>query len=258
LSAISWCDKLASTPGVGVGLDWAYLPSSHYQQAMTPVTSKWVDDEKQAFNIDSQDAYTVAFTSFDGFHYGFNSSRIYTEFRHRMKYLPQSAGPPTAELISKPLPYTQLLPLISDRLIEATRLVVAGSERTLKRVGIVATTAVIEDEAPPGVRRFIDYICRPWAVKADNYNIDITSKLPKSPKSEWSDRCQHVVTKPEHGDGLVTFKLDYQRVFDSPKTLSIKLLDEILQKARIDALKYFEDVGQGERFDENIIADRVK
>ena len=251
---MSWCDKLASTPGMGLVLDWEYLPSAYFQQVMAPVTAKWVDDEKQAFSVENQDAFSLSFTSLDGFHYGFNSSRIYTEFRHRLKYQAQSAGPPTAELITKPLPYTQLLPLISDRLVEATRLVVAGKERILKRIGIIATTTVSEDDAPPGVRRFIDYICRPWGVQADSYSIDITSKLPKGPKAEWSDRCQHAVTKLEHGDGLITFRFDYQRIFDKPKALSIKLLDGDLQKVRVDALKYFEDVGQGERFDENIIA----
>src|SRR5579859_4845596 len=98
---MSWCDKLSSTPGVGITLDWAYYPASHYLQSMMPVTSKWVDKEKQYFNIESQDAFAVAFTSFEGEHYAFNSSQIYTDFRHRLRYVPQSAGPPIAELLSK-------------------------------------------------------------------------------------------------------------------------------------------------------------
>lgn len=241
---------------MGVTLDWAYFPSVHYQEAMMPVAANLVENEKQAFTIDLQDAFQYAFTSFDGFHYAFNSSQIYAEFRHRLKYLSQSGGPPTAELISKPLPYTQLLPQIADRLIEATRLVVGGKERILKRVGVVATTAVSEADAPPGIRRFVEYIGRPWGHNADSFQIDIVSKLPKSEKAEWSDRCQHNVSKAEHGDGLINFRLDFHRTFDNPKPLSIKLLDDDLKKVRIDALKYFEDVGQGERFDENIISSR--
>lgn len=258
MAEISWCDKLASTPGIGLTLDGAYFPSAHYQEALMPITAQWVDRDKPAFAVEQQDSFNFAITSHDGFHYAFNPAQIYCEFRHRLRYMPQSAGPPTAELMSKPLPFTQLLPKISERLVEATRLVVDGTSRTLRRVGVVATTVVSDDEAPPGIRRFIDYMSRPWTTTPYMFNVDITAILPKSPKAEWEDRCQHAVTKLEHGDGLLTIRLDYHRTFDAPKMLSIGLLDETLKKLRVDALKYFEDVGQGERFDENIICGRSK
>ena len=258
MAEISWCDKLASTPGMGITLDWEFLPSVRYQEAMMPVTAKWVDKEKQAFTVDQQDAFSLTFTSFDGFHYAFNSSQIYCEFRHRLKYQAQSAGPPTAELASKPLPYTQMLPQISDRLVQAARLVATGNQRALVRVGVVSATAVKEDEAPPGIRRYIAYMGRPWTAAPHAFTMDVTSILPRTPKAEWEDRCQHVVTKVEHGDELINIRLDFHRRFDSPKALSVGLLDDILKRLRADALKYFEDVGQGERFDESIINDRSK
>jgi hypothetical protein len=115
---------------------------------------------------------------------------------------------------------------------------------------------VSQDEAPPGIRRYIDYMARPWSADLRAFNMDVTSTLPRRPKAEWEDRCQHTVTKVEHGDGLIQIRLDYSRSFDSPKALSIGLLDGILGRLRDDALMYFEDIGQGGSFDENIIGAR--
>jgi len=247
---------LASTPGVGITLDDLFAPSSALLAALTPISSKWVEKEKPAFVIEGQDPFTVALTTFDGFHYGLNQRQIYVEFRHRVKLEPQSAGPPIAVMVSKPMPFTRLLPEVQERLVEAAGLVVGGTERLLHRVGVVCSTTVLEEEAPPGIVRFLDYIQQPWGVTADAYAIDVTSKLPikDKKKSGILDRCQHAVSKQEFGDGLVNIKLDWQRRFDPPLKLSVKLLGDILDEAQEDALDYFEDVGQGDRFDAAILS----
>jgi hypothetical protein len=259
VSDTSWCDKVAATPGVGVTLDWSYIPSQNYLEAIRPITANWVerDKDRQAFVIDLQDAFALSVTAHDGFNYQFNSSQFYTEFRHRVRFQPRSAGPPTAEVLSRPLPFTQALPEISKRLVDATRYVTdsTGKNRKLRRIGIVTNALVAEDEAPPGIIEFIEYIKRPWKGSADGYSIDITSKLPRRSKDPWFDRCKHTVIKEENNDGLLSIRLDYARSFDPVKDLSVALLDGLLEKTRHDALGYFEDIGKGGRFDEDIIAE---
>jgi hypothetical protein len=255
LAEISWCDKLASTPGIGITLDWMFTPSVSFLEAIKPITCNWVDKNKQTFTIDHQDAFVLSLTSMDGFNYQFSSSQIYCEFRHRARFRQQSAGPPTAEMLSKPLPFTQLLPEISKRVADATRYVIASSARKLQKVGVVATTIVTAEQAPPGIGRFIGYVGRPWRTSPDAFTIDVTSKLPKRKKDDFQDRCQHTISKAENNEDLINIRLDYQRDFDIPRDLSIALLDGILQKVRADALSYFEDIGQGDRFDEEIISE---
>jgi hypothetical protein len=252
VSETSWCDKLASTPGLGLVLDWSYLPGSHYQQAMMPVTAKMVENDAQAFNIDHIDPYSFAFTSADGFHYSFNSSRIYVEYRHRLRYVPQSAGPPTAELVSKPLPYTKLLSQITERLIAATQLVCSSGQRVLRRAGIVSATAVSQEDVPPGIRRYVQYMSKPWGKESNNYSVSVVAEVAPRGKDNWYDRCEHLVAKGEAEDALVNIRLDYNRAYEPEQNLTFSQLDGMLKNLRSSALAYFEDVAQGERFDDNI------
>lgn len=248
----SWCDKLASTPGVGLTLDWSYLPSSYYQQAMMPVTAKMVENDVQGFNIEHLDPYSFAFTSNDGFHYAFNSSRIFVEYRHRLKYVPQSAGPPIAELVSKPLPYTKLLSQITERLTAAAQLVCGSGHRVLRRAGIISSTTVSQDDIPPGIRRYLQYMSKPWGRPANTYNISVVSDVAVSGKSAWTDKCEHAVAKADTEEALINIRLDYNRSYDPEQNLNLPQLDGMLKNLRSSALAYFEDIAQGERFDDNI------
>ena len=217
-----------------------------------PVTAKMVENETQAFNIDHIDPFSFAFTSFDGFHYAFNSSRIFVEYRHRLKYVPQSAGPPTAELVSKPLPYTKLLSQLTERLTAATQLVCGSGHRVLRRAGILSSTAVSQEDIPPGIRRYVDYMSKPWGKPSNGYNMSVLSEVSGNGKGTWHDRCEHSVAKSDSDDALINIKLDYIRSYDPEQNLNFPQLDGMLKNLRSSALAYFEDVAQGERFDDNI------
>ncbi len=188
---MSWCDKLASTPAVGFTIDWHFATSSAILQAFSPILDKLVQDNKQMFTVERQEPFIVVFITNDGFQYSIEPSKIAVSFRHRLKVKHTSGGPPTMELLSRPLPFSKLLPNVSKRLIEATLLLPGTKTRTVTRIGIVSTTLVAEDEVPPGVARFIKYIGRPWKGSVDNFNVQIVADLDKTPK--WSDRCVHLL-----------------------------------------------------------------
>jgi hypothetical protein len=248
---VSWCDKLASTPGVGVKLDKSFVPAATMLEPLAPIVSTWVDQEtdKPAFSIDHQDLYSCALTSIDGYHYVIGPETLGVEFRHRLKYRPQSAGPPTAELISKPAPFTELLPEVTKRLLELVRLVTKGQPRKLLRIGVYSTTVVVENQMPPGIDRFLKYASKPWDASLDFYDLQLTSKLPKTKRTIDYDRCIHAIQKSEDGEGLVNIRLDWQRYLGKERSLSPTTLPELIEGTAADALSYFEDIGQGERFD---------
>lgn len=250
---MSWCDKLASTPALGVRLDKRFAPIGKLLEPLTPIVSTWIDKEndRPGFTIDPpQDLFSGNLTTLDGFHYIFGYETFAVEFQHRMRFRTQSAGPPTAELLSKPAPYTDVLEDVTKRLLDMLSLVTAGMTRKLLRIGVVSTTVVSEDEMPPGVRRFIRYVAKPWDASLDHFNIDVTSMLPKVKHTAHFDRCTHLITKPENGEPLVTIRLDWQRFLPEDRTLSSKSLPELVEHAKADALAYFEDIGEGARFDE--------
>lgn len=251
---MSWCDKLAATPGIGVKLDKSFAPLAALLEPLTPVISRWVDakTDKPAFSVDTPpDAFSCSLTTYDGYQYVVGPDQLAVEFKYRMRVKPQSAGPPIAEMLSEPLPYTELLPKITERVLELVRLTTTGKPRKLLRIGVITTTLVSMDEAPPGIIRFLNHVSKPWSGSPEFFNIEVTAKLAKRKGTADFDRCIHVLQRQEGSENdLLTIRLDWQRKFGADKNLSMTSLPELLESAKEDALAYFEDVAQGERFDD--------
>jgi hypothetical protein len=168
-----------------------------------------------------------------------------------MKIKPMSAGPPIAELTSTPLPFSTLISEISNRLIETTLLLPGIGNRKVKWIGIVSTTALDNAAIPPGIARLIKYIGRPWQGKVENYHIEIVSELRKG--SESIDRCIHVLRKQDDPDQLTTIKFDWQRWLSPSRAAHADTLPELLRNAENSAMAYFEELAEGNRFDEDIL-----
>ena len=248
---MSWCDKLASTPSVGFKLDQHFAAGDVILHALSPLLDKWVKGEKRPFRIDKSEAFNLEFTADNGFHYGIDPSKIHVSFSHIMTAKAVSGGPPIMEMLSSPLPFSKLLPEVSRRLTEATLLIPSTKNRTLTRVGVIATTVVAEDDLPPGIIRFIKYLGRPWSGCVDGFTYQIISEIDKT--SRWSDRCIHFLSKPDDPEQLLTLKFDWQRSFVSGRPVTSDSLKEVLASAQKASNQYFEELAEGSRFDEDLI-----
>jgi hypothetical protein len=249
--ASSWCDKLASVPSAGFRLDPHYASSDAILDGLTPTLNPLFQGEKARFSIGHQASFEVRIDTDEGFQYSIDPIKTAVAFRHRMRARTVSGGPPTMEMISKPLPFTQLLPEVFKRLVSTTLVVPALKDRKVVRVGVISATAIGEDQMPPGIARFIEYIGRPWKGSAEQYDIQILSNLQSA--SGHQDRCIHHVKKTEDPDQLIAVSLDWQRLFDAGQPIDRAKLQEIAAQAEKAALAYFEDVAEGKRFDEKLI-----
>lgn len=245
---MSWCDKLASTPTVGFTLDSHFASSSDILDIFISIFDSLVTEETPKFNVERQGSFDVTFNTEEGFQYSMTPSKIVVTFNHRMKLKAVSGGPPMMEMLSVPAPYTTLLAEASRRLSIATSLLMKLKTRTVHRVGVVATTRVALDEIPPGIARFIEHIGRPWQ-SLEAYNVQMMASLDRVP--EWSDRCIHHVVRYEKADELPLLVFDWQRTFSKRRAVTSGTLETILSDARTAALKYFEELAEGNRFDEN-------
>jgi hypothetical protein len=248
---LTWCDKLASTPAIGFGLDSHLLPSASILAALAPVFNKWVDGEKINFTMNKLDAFGFEITSNDGFQYGVDHSRIFIEFIHRMRMKVVSAGPPVAELTSTPLPYSTLFSEISRRLIEATMLLPGLENRKVTRIGVVSTTALDDAVMPPGIARLVKYMSRPWQGNLQQYHFELVSELRKG--SGTLDKCIHTLRKPDDPDQPTTVRFDWQRSLDPSRAVHADILRDLLRGAETAAMAYFEELAEGNRFDEDIL-----
>lgn len=252
---MSWCDKLASTPAVGFRFSPHHQSADSILHAISPLLDKWAKPLEQGFTIERHESFGIHLLTDDGFQYVVDARRMFVEFKHRLRIKPQSGGPPIAEMLSKPRQFTSMLPEVSSRLIEAFSLINGPRSQMLERVGIVTTTPIEGNEAPPGVIRLIQYLTKPWSDGLDNYQITISSNLKKT--EEYVERCIHTIIRPEDPDQLMTIKFDWQRVFTNPIVATEEILKKQVASAEVDALKYFEELGEGSRFDERILGNQA-
>jgi hypothetical protein len=113
-----------------------------------------------------------------------------------------------------------------------------------------------ESDLPPGIKRLISYMGRPWKESLDNFNISIAGTIAET--STTIDRCLHQVTKPEEKEELMTLQFDWQRLFKEERTTTPDSLKRILEDAKEQALEYFEELAEGSRFDEDLIRESTR
>jgi hypothetical protein len=244
---MSWCDKLASTPAVGFGLNPNIVSSGALLDAFSPKLSPLITDEKARFSIDQTGPHGLTFTTEDGFQTAIDANKIAVTFVHRLSAKQVSGGPPQLELLSLTRPYTELLPMVCTKLIEDTLTIPNSRTRSVHRVGIVTTTAIAEEEAPPGIIRFLDYMRDPWGTIFPAFSFNFTSELDSTPHRR--DVCNHTVIRASGLGALLNMSFDWQRSFMQPRPMSQSTLEEIVLEAEEAALAYFEELAQGNRFD---------
>lgn len=247
---MSWCDKLYSVPSAGITLEPHFASGDALLSSVTPILNSI--DSKSAITVDKHESFVFAFSIDSGFSYGLEHSRVYVSFQHRMRFRAVSGGLPVGELISTAQPYTQMLSTVIDRLVDVSVLLPEFKRRPVHRVGIVSTTEVDESDLPPGIARFISYLGRPWKDKIGELNINITSIVGKGPNHE--DYCVHHIVRKESSQDLLVVKLDWQRRFHSPRIFIRSDLEKEMRSCEKASIDYFEDVAEGNRFDEQILS----
>src|SRR5208337_3481586 len=245
---MSWCDKLGSTPSIGYQLDWHSLPSDILLNALSPAVDLMVDGDQQQFSIDLKDALRLTLTSFDGYQYGFEPTKIFVGFVHRATTRIVSGGLPTLVLSSKTVPYTALLDELEFKLLSTMEIINRIKTRRLAGIGIVSTTVTDRTELPPGIERILVYAGKPWKGKLRSLTFQAQAVLQEN--DNHSDRCIHMIFKSQKDDDPLQIVFDYQRIYKRPQDIESNRLRAATEGLKRDALEYFEQLAQGDRFDE--------
>lgn len=247
---MTWCDKLASTPGVGFQFDPLYVSGDAILNALHRHLDTWGSADKPPFSVPSMEAFKVDIQHDNGFLYQFDALRASITFQHRMKLAHTSGGLPRAELISSPQPYSKLLTEAEQKLIDMTLDLPGANTRVVRRIGIISQTHVAFDDLPPGIAKFINYMSRPWSDDVYGYSIQITGSTKTNDK--FKERCIHTVVKPEDDGELLNISFDWQRKLIKPIPVDRDILVKEMASAEKSALEYFEDLAIGNLFDERI------
>lgn len=222
---------------------------------MAPILNRIPEAQAKHIGVEHPStAFAAAFTTNDGFKYDLNHSSCAVGFTHRIRYRNVPGGLPVMDILSQAMPYTKLLPIVCSKLIEAALLLpgVSSGGRTISRVGIVSTTIIDMDTLPPGIRRLVEYMGRPWKGKFDTFNMNLTATITES--EDVKDRCKHQIVLPDDKEQPMTLLFDWQRIFSKPRAASSSESSKILDDAQKSALQYFEEIAEGSRFDEDILS----
>ncbi len=251
----SWCDKLGSTPMVGFRFAHHFAPTQKIFDAVGPVLDRFAGRVRPKFSVENSTAFAAAFTTNEGYAYSADHAKASVGFQYRMKGVPMSGAVPRVELTAEPRPYSELLPEVSKRLVEFAILLPNIGNRPFNRVGIVTNTIVAYEEAPPGIINYINYMSRPWNKTAQGYNFNILIDLDEGQR--WTDRCSHMVARPDEPESddedLIQLTFDWHRIFKQERAASRGNLEEAIHDASKTALEYFEQLGIGSQFDEQVI-----
>ncbi|WP_125469936.1 hypothetical protein [Caulobacter vibrioides] len=253
---MSWCDKLASTPTVGLRFTPLVTPSEALIASLSPILSDLFRDDKPEFNIEAQDPLSLTLITNDGYRYGIDATKVFVSFHHRHRLVPVSGDLPRLELLSEAKPYTALLNDAVERIKRATILLPNLNKRKINRIGIISSTGVDECDLPPGIARILEYVKRPFPQGISQMNFQVTNIIDKN--KDYTDKCIYQIIKPldTAEDQIMTLSFDWQREFHNERPVTEKSLDAICEEGRHCALEYFEHIGEGVDFDEQIISER--
>ncbi|WP_149762722.1 hypothetical protein [Neomesorhizobium albiziae] len=250
---MSWCDKLASTPTIGFFLEPHFAPSDAVVNAVTPMLDRWISGRKLEFNVTHQETFRVDIQHENGFIYRVEPTKLSLQFQHRLRLRPTSGALPVAEFISHPHPFTRLLEEASESIIEMALLLPSGpKKRSVTQIGVVSTTQVNDEDLPPGLKRLIEFLGKPWPKGLSGYSVRMTADITET--STYADRCIHNISRSsdDENDDLITLQFDYQRYSTSPTPLMRDALKREVASATKGALAYFETLAVGDMFDEQI------
>ncbi len=247
---MTWCDKLASQPTVGLQLDPFYCGNETILTNMAGLVATWGTPEKPEFSTEVPDIFRLNIQRENGFLLSFDSSRASVQFQHRMMLKHVSGGSPTAQLISSEKVFTSLMADAAEMLVDATLRLPEINRRNVRRIGIQSITIVSIEDLPPGLIRLLEYVTRPFGGTVNGLNFTIISELGEN--ESHSDRCIHAISKPDDEEGLITLRLDWQRTLKKPILANKGNIERHYSAARDSAIDYFEELAVGDAFDGKI------
>jgi hypothetical protein len=71
----------------------------------------------------------------------------------------------------------------------------------------------------------------------------------------WVDKCLHQATKSDDPEKLLNVVFDFHRRLKAGNPINKDSLSSLINHCSTDALRYFEELAEGDRFDEHVGSD---
>lgn len=118
------------------------------------------------------------------------------------------------------------------------------------RIGIFTDTTLDEEALPPGIVSWISNLGKMF-LKGELTTISSNYTVKLNNTDVYRDQCHHFINfdqySPENG---YQFKLDWQRIYNTPVTLEYKNVLNDIASCKDEAFAYFQNFGEGGFHDE--------
>lgn len=241
---MSWLDLVLASPAIGVTIEPAFRSQHKLVERTSPLMRRWTD-EKIEVTLGAKDMLSIHIGSSKGVVLQATNTDLVAVQQWAPKLKPQAGGLPTLDVVEV-VPFSAALQQLQAEFQRFTEHVVDEDETGLVRCGLVADCHIDTSVAPPAVLRLLEHLEYPWVKGAGRFDVTILAILSEG--NDRRDQCHHSVTLDRlDGDPKdLKLRLDWQRVFTSPKKLKSKQLLETVAAAIPDALGYFDTFGNGQ------------
>jgi hypothetical protein len=238
---MSWCDKLSSVPTVGARFTPKLFSADAIIETINPLLSRFADKRKLLFEV-VRSSNNLTFNMPDGFNYFFDYNRINVGYAYRIDIEQTSGGLPRLDISNEVIPFEVAAAECARRLAEIVAIFPDTRERDLVATGVVSNTSVSVGDAPPGLRRLVEYFSQPWGT-IDALAFQVVGLVEKTEK--WRDRCSYQLAIAEAEEEKVPqFIFDWQRNFDPPTPIATGDIKRIIELSLERALGVFEQIGE--------------
>lgn len=237
-----WLDQVLAAPAIGVlSAPWLAMGGGVWGALDKVITHNHASLSIQ--RIEAPSALNIKLDLGGGKTAEINPENIFTNYTRKYNLKKGIDGNPEITATDAPVPYNELLEHLVHFVTEYSSVTFASQPREVKRIGVAATCDLGLDSLPPGVAMFLDTCKSPWTSKLRSTNSTFLIDLRCDEHSR--DQCHHKISyDSDLEDNRVTVYLDWQRVWESPFSMTSQEIVESVRVVVRDALNYFQNFGE--------------
>ncbi len=241
---MSWLDGVLAVPTIGVHTKIEYDSVMNFEGNVGKFAYK-LENSGEKFRIERKELWGYEITCDSGYAFLINRNNFVASFKYLFIEKDQPGALPHME-VPQVLSYTEICSQIEDYI---DNLFVAFNnipEMVYDRIGIVTSANLEKTTTPPGVKKWLEYLGRPWAGDLVDINAKICTNL--SNDGDYADRCHHSIEYASEKVEETGFRiiLDWQRKFNKKQSISVGNFKDRIGVCKNKAFEYFEKFAQGD------------
>lgn len=238
-----WLNSVRAVPTIGLKFSPTIDTAASLIARLKPLLLKW-QMAHPGMKIGIQQEIKVKIERPDGLEITVAHDQLACKFYYLSKLIERGQLQPVVKYQSAPIPFGEICDRIQEALGEVLAELSKEGNRSLALIGVVAEGNLDPDSLPPGFFSFFKYLERPWSNGLIEIKSNLLAKLQES--DGVVDRCHHMVERLADEESVVNFKLDWQRVWQSPESPNSTKLKAMISDVRSAAFNYFGAFGLGE------------